>query len=1359
VKHNDKACRPWDKAIAILIVCIFFINSFSFAQSDTLAPRVGNPDVYEAMWDRMQDDHQIHIDEHILRHRDQIKSISDPLLQPLHHEFNKYIETSDYTEMLSDLNSALAKAGGQIQVLLLKPDQSPPAFYGRTVWGHAGTFVTAYAYENELNSPMLRRKIIGRLFHEIRARSTLLKDKVDKELRLKNPSSLPEKLLLAFRETEKFERESEEIQTQIERCGMIMSPVLRKEFAELKFDTHPSSMYRDYASGSPEAKDYVRSQIENAARRICEDPVVRLLNPRVENLDNGVYVTIADPHDRSVDLWRFVISFNKQSGVVNLSQIKLMPPGPGPKNFINTNPVDLADRMKKFLNDCKSDPDFMSLSYNPGQTQNHTLRMESSDSEMQKYTHGFNVRILDKSSYTFAVLPGSIEGTLLSINGRKILYPNSDNKVPSLAEGWAAGETANSILSSIIQSIVRQAYMYPVFRPLNNAWNNKSSPFERLNPSIEVNIAYSKDYVYVTVNDKYKYRIDRKNAKIVKVLNGSGQYEELGSGRELFPLAVAMFPLYFDNYSAQNLRGMNMDKVFVNLPRKPKPQSNVSTIKVSHSPNHLRPEEILSETAYTVKCNRGSGNIEYFHRADMCGFFTLGNDSLLKISSGQVVRFNNGYLSRLLAYIYRLGVENSIPNCMTLGQIDVKIRYTTNYVCVIVNDCLHYHIDRVNPEKVEELLGDGIKNLSVTSNGYPVRVDILAKFFVTLPLMADDVIYPLLVILSDEVAYLKTPEELRIEADEDWVRLRVEDAQLLGESITADGRLLMIVNEVKDLIAASRDENFIDVVKYLSTHYGNNISNAAYHATYKMLTFFYGRRLIVIKMLKDGSLFSFVRDGREFQKPEDKDEPFRGAANEDGFIASTGHKTLRDWLKEHDARNEAYRIVPDIEKRYGIKIYVVPNLPVSAHYAIRDEIVYVRASNDDSGRMCLSSGGEEDLYHEIYELLGIIRYGFNAFGRGASGSKTTIEGKTPKERLEYLRVWWLAANRETDKAKKGAMLYSLVNWLGSGETDRSIKDVLKKMHDEAPPISTQEDSGNMFNCIKVMHKLTHPVSVKELMSIYGSPEATVRMEINMLEAMSLVVRTGEGAARDPYKYSLHPMLKGLSDEDISDVCDVGVELNGTTKKVLDGYGILDMTDKTQGKIIEVVQNIIHDENRNIGTNIPEGKVLWHVIVNGLIPEEQQKMGLITKINQLSKRSDRPERIRILNENENLGKVLADLSSDKSNIVHVILNDEKYIDDMPNGVKMVVLKGELGNYTQLEGVVAISRALTLPADQRNEKLRRLYKILTGEEFIGALPDSPVALARAIIFRLPKIVILDPGELIRVNDNMIFLIRSA
>ena len=156
MKHNDKACRPWDKAIAILIVCIFFINSFSFAQSDTLAPRVGNPDVYEAMWDRMQDDHQIHIDEHILRHRDQIKSISDPLLQPLHHEFNKYIETSDYTEMLSDLNSALAKAGGQIQVLLLKPDQSPPAFYGRTVWGHAGTFVTAYAYENELNSPMLQ---------------------------------------------------------------------------------------------------------------------------------------------------------------------------------------------------------------------------------------------------------------------------------------------------------------------------------------------------------------------------------------------------------------------------------------------------------------------------------------------------------------------------------------------------------------------------------------------------------------------------------------------------------------------------------------------------------------------------------------------------------------------------------------------------------------------------------------------------------------------------------------------------------------------------------------------------------------------------------------------------------------------------------------------------------------------------------------------------------------------------------------------------------------------------------------------------------------------------------------------------
>lgn len=306
--------------------------------------------------------------------------------------------------------------------------------------------------------------------------------------------------------------------------------------------------------------------------------------------------------------------------------------------------------------------------------------------------------------------------------------------------------------------------------------------------------------------------------------------------------------------------------------------------------------------------------------------------------------------------------------------------------------------------------------------------------------------------------------------------------------------------------------------------------------------------------------------------------------------------------------------------------------------------------------------------------------------------------------------------------------------------------------------------GSIANCIKDLHRLKALKTIEQLIQIRRRSETTVRMELKMLEGLGLLIKESGGVKGDPYKYGLSPLLKGLSKKQIKEICDMKVDVEGKQVKILNRYEIPVAVplSRVQAKTIEVVQQIIHRENLDTPPEIPQGKVLWHVFVNESIPEEQQKMGIITQINQASNRANGSERIRILNKNEKLEDVLSELSQDPNNIVHVVLNDEKRVNEMPKGVKMAVVKGELGNYAHLHGAMAISRALTIrDRSARNEKLRTLYKLLTGEKFTGVIPDTddPKALALAIIFNLPKIIIADYEELRQLNRSLISLIQSA
>ncbi|MCX5677547.1 MAG: methyltransferase [Candidatus Omnitrophica bacterium] len=118
--------------------------------------------------------HREDMDEVIERHAKNAKDLFDASsLEDLKKEFMERIVDCGANNMLSRLKATLASTGGQVQVIFVKSEDELPVFEGKKVWGHAGTSVTAFALESEKDSKEGRREIIARLFHEIRARSTL----------------------------------------------------------------------------------------------------------------------------------------------------------------------------------------------------------------------------------------------------------------------------------------------------------------------------------------------------------------------------------------------------------------------------------------------------------------------------------------------------------------------------------------------------------------------------------------------------------------------------------------------------------------------------------------------------------------------------------------------------------------------------------------------------------------------------------------------------------------------------------------------------------------------------------------------------------------------------------------------------------------------------------------------------------------------------------------------------------------------------------------------------------------------------------------------------------------------------------
>lgn len=327
----------------------------------------------------------------------------------------------------------------------------------------------------------------------------------------------------------------------------------------------------------------------------------------------------------------------------------------------------------------------------------------------------------------------------------------------------------------------------------------------------------------------------------------------------------------------------------------------------------------------------------------------------------------------------------------------------------------------------------------------------------------------------------------------------------------------------------------------------------------------------------------------------------------------------------------------------------------------------------------------------------------------------------------------------------------------------AMKDAIRKPLEAAHISQHKSNKGNVENCIRDMYKLDEPKSVPELEKIREMSRTTVDRELKMLDMLNLLIREGGGKAGDPYRYSLHPLLKGLTAEQIEKVCAIMIDIDGRSTRILYKADISAVAHRVQAKILETIQEMVDEETQKLTPAVPHGKVLWHVVAHSLIPQAQKDMGFATQVNQMSRRSDSPERIRILNECEDLETVLKHLSADPNNIVHVIVNTngKLTLDAIPETVKVAIMKGEVGNYTQFEGILAVSRALDIEDSAlRNEALRGLYKMLTGEEFKGTIDGTDhKTLALSIVFTLPKIVVIDTQALQDLNKSLLKLIQSA
>lgn len=207
-------------------------------------------------------------------------------------------------------------------------------------------------------------------------------------------------------------------------------------------------------------------------------------------------------------------------------------------------------------------------------------------------------------------------------------------------------------------------------------------------------------------------------------------------------------------------------------------------------------------------------------------------------------------------------------------------------------------------------------------------------------------------------------------------------------------------------------------------------------------------------------------------------------------------------------------------------------------------------------------------------------------------------------------------------------------------------------------------------------------------------------------------------------------------------------------------GLKGYVENDAARTIKEVMEQLNKIDMTLIPVVPEGKKLWHVIDEELIPHAIRNdfRKLVKDMNKLPRVR---EKIRVVTGRQDIAAVAAELAADSANIVGVAVTSEDILNALPKNVKALVFKGEPGDFRQIEGIIAALRALH---GNNIPDLIAVYEILTGNRFNGDIKallaaNDPKTLAEAIIFNLKPIEIHDPAILREINEKLLNFLRAA
>ena len=200
-------------------------------------------------------------------------------------------------------------------------------------------------------------------------------------------------------------------------------------------------------------------------------------------------------------------------------------------------------------------------------------------------------------------------------------------------------------------------------------------------------------------------------------------------------------------------------------------------------------------------------------------------------------------------------------------------------------------------------------------------------------------------------------------------------------------------------------------------------------------------------------------------------------------------------------------------------------------------------------------------------------------------------------------------------------------------------------------------------------------------------------------------------------------------------------------------------------------SVINEVNVRLTPRIPEKKVLWHIIEQGVL-SNNQRSSFAQGINNASIESKARERIWVVKRGRSITQTIDELQGlcpEEDLIFDVALSSPEHTARVPgqvNGEKipMLIFQGKPGDLRQVEGIVAALRALHLDKDEVMPKLLQIYSILAESAFKDELPDidtlydSPKDFALRFIFDLPPAEpLLEDYE--NLNERLLAFLTSA